>query len=267
MKKLLMAVLVAATMLALVVVPPADDAEAIIGGYDAPQGYFPFVTALYWTGLEPSKDSQFCTGSLVDDEWVLTAAHCVEGLPPELISTVTNRSNLTNDSVGTERVADAYYIHPRYDSNDAWDAALVHLEEPVTGVNPALILPTTNNVWETPGTWNYIAGWGQTNTGPDNPANYPNILRYTIVPVHYEQTMQSYYGQHYYPNIQVGAGTTEQDACYGDSGGPMFNAYGGWFYVVGIVSWAKGCATHYPGIYTETNADVTRDWIASVAGV
>ncbi|KAJ2366927.1 hypothetical protein IW150_005808, partial [Coemansia sp. RSA 2607] len=49
----------------------AAESERIIGGSPAPSGEFPFAVHLF------KNDSPYCGGTLIDTEWVVTAAHCV----------------------------------------------------------------------------------------------------------------------------------------------------------------------------------------------
>lgn len=49
----------------------------IVGGVVAKAGAWPWQVAFLWNkGYD--EGIQFCGGSLVDPEWVLTAAHCFE---------------------------------------------------------------------------------------------------------------------------------------------------------------------------------------------
>ena len=45
-----------------------------MGGTQAQEDSWPWQALLARTG-----GSQFCGGSLIDEQWVLTAAHCVDG--------------------------------------------------------------------------------------------------------------------------------------------------------------------------------------------
>lgn len=56
------------------------------------------------------------------------------------------------------------------------------------------------------------------------------------------------------------------DHCYGDSGGPLVEDHNGHVRLIGVVSFAKGCAKpNYPGVYARVSS--VRRWIESVTGI
>ena len=75
------------------------------------------------------------------------------------------------------------------------------------------------------------------------------------------------YGQFMVDETTICAGTGEQDACYGDSGGPLIIR--GDMYEplqVGVVSWGLGCArANSPGVYARISAYT--GWISDTIGV
>lgn len=58
--------------------PESDVTTKIVGGNVAPNGAFPFIVSL------SSGGKHFCGGSLLNEEYVLTASHCLFKPPPNI---------------------------------------------------------------------------------------------------------------------------------------------------------------------------------------
>jgi hypothetical protein len=127
----------------------ASDARAIIRRHDVADseyivdpGELPQVIDL----LEPGD----CLATLIDPEWLITAAHCTEGLTlPHAVPIA-----------GTSRAVAAIVDHPGYDGWDH-DVSLLRLEEPVTDVAPLPLYRDTGEVGKTV----ILVGRGDTGTG------------------------------------------------------------------------------------------------------
>ncbi|XP_072035696.1 mannan-binding lectin serine protease 1-like [Amphiura filiformis] len=252
----------------------------IIGGREVVQGSWPWQTFISITARESEWDrsSSFCGGSLLNEEWVLTAAHCVTGgnavhtryygnaIPTDAIELVVglhDRNNMDSRSVTIH--TDQIIVHPNYEASsyDA-DIALLHLNESVTFTDyiRPLCLPTQNpNSDQTVGnedtrvdhdTSGVLTGWGFTETGAQS-----DVLKEVYVPLVSRETCRAS-TEHVVTSNMVCAGATEggSDSCKGDSGGALMfvnsTILPDRFYAYGIVSWGDvdcGSAGTY-GVYT-----------------
>jgi secreted trypsin-like serine protease len=105
----------------------------------------------------------YSTAVLIDSEWVLTAAHCLEveasyyGVTPDTNNTVfyiggedASKTNSVGDpSEGSLYGIDQIVIHPNYSNGEGYDLALLNLSTPVSGITPAII--NTSSSEYTPG--------------------------------------------------------------------------------------------------------------------
>jgi len=249
--------LIAALVLAAVPVRagPAPDPD-IVGGTQAGPDEFPFMVALVHADEPNTFQAQFCGGSLIDAEWVLTAGHCVHGAPPGDVEVYANDYDLKGD--GDRIEVDAIFIHPEYDGSTLEnDMALLRLAEPAKvdpGVNDTvrLAIPADWSQFDE-GDLATVIGWGDTEEQPPGTPEFPRRLRKAEVPVQSNQDCAGAYSGFDFPEmICAGFDLGAVDSCQGDSGGPLLIPQGdGTHLQVGIVSWGIGCADPEKfGVYT-----------------
>ncbi|XP_067298439.1 coagulation factor VII [Pseudorasbora parva] len=224
--------------------PEADLRARIVGGAECPKGHCP------WQVLLKYGPKGFCGGVIYKPTWILTAAHCLEKIKVKFLSIVAGEHDI-EEVEGTEQVVQVEQIimHPDYVSETADnDIALLRLSEPVIygpyAVPICLPLRETaeRELWAV--SKHTVSGWGKrSEEGPTS-----RLLRKLLVPrIRTQECLES-------SNISLTsnmfcAGYIEgkQDSCKGDSGGPLVTRFRDTIFLLGIVSWGKGCAR--PGSY------------------
>ncbi|NWR34709.1 ENTK Enteropeptidase, partial [Tachuris rubrigastra] len=137
-----------------------NNATRIVGGSDARREAWPWIVSLHFNLLP------VCGASLVSDEWLVTAAHCVYGrqLKPsrwQAVLSLYAQSDLTQPSTVVRNI-DRIIMNPHYmkQTKDS-DIALMHLQHKVqyTDYIQPICLPEKNQQF-LPGINCSIAGWG-----------------------------------------------------------------------------------------------------------
>ena len=206
----------------------------IVGGTEVdpacPDCKYPFMVSVQWTG---NWGGHYCGGSLVREDWVVTAAHCMTG---ESTSGTVVKIGLhnVNGTTGSEtRYIDEIIIHPNYNSNSLNnDYALLHLTQP-SSFEP-IQLVTDDSHDEEP-VMSTVMGWGATSSGGWS----SNTLLEVDVPI--DDSCGSIGNQVTNNMICAGDSNGGEDSCQGDSGGPLIMTNSdGEYELIGIVSWGYG---------------------------
>ncbi|MBE4423801.1 serine protease [Vibrio parahaemolyticus] len=268
MKKTLVAFLIGLTLPATTIAdtlkPVQNDVSTrIIGGEPANTSDWKFIASLVRKG-QPTSIGHFCGGSFLGGKYVLTAAHCVEGLNSDDLDIVLGLYDQNRESQAQRIAVNNIYSHTAYNSHTTNnDIALIELEHSVDSATIDLATPEVLDSVRV-GDKLHVAGWGNTST---TDRVYPTVLQQVDLEYVDRATCQNLSGN--YSNVSddgicAGYYWGGKDSCQGDSGGPLIVDYNGINKLLGVVSWGDGCAQpNAYGVYANVAHFQHNGWIDS----
>jgi len=239
----------------------------IIGGDDVERNEWPWLVAL--GSYRRKQFSHFCGGTLLNKDWVLTAAHCVAEYENQCIdikrfAVKVGEHHLGEDTNEEEVIpVKKIIIHKDYDHNadiPRNDIALVQLSKSantdIDEIGSACLPSKKHQKYMKKNC--YVIGWGSTEND-----EYPQIAKDVKVKiVNFDKCNKKYKKKLDDGMLCAGVIGSGRDSCQGDSGGPLVCNMKKTWSLVGVVSWGYGCAQKHSGVYTDVYD--YKDWIQSV---
>lgn len=222
-----------------------------------------------WQALIFPGPNALCGGALISATWVVTAAHCVQGVDPSTIQVFAGVTAISQRSAAAALPVAQVFVHPDVNASTyANDVALLQLAQPwtPTPARQAILLPFGQDPsFPSAGAAAVVSGWGQTaQQGPSS-----DQLQSAGVSVLADVAgVCGQYGALYSGAAHVCAGGPggQVDTCNGDSGGPLVVDVNGTKVLAGITSVGNGCAqADYPGLYTRITTVLP--WIDQIADI
>ncbi|XP_055301608.1 serine protease persephone-like [Sitodiplosis mosellana] len=243
----------------------------ILGGAPAKTDEFPWMAALGHLNSELKVEFN-CGGTLISNNFVLTAAHCVKH-SLRLVLVRLGKQNLTDGTEAVDRTIEDIITHPDYSAMTKLnDIALIRIKAVKFAKNviPACLqmdvrdMPSNEPL--------IVTGWGSVSAERTNKSSTLLKTQLKTMPIaECSSTLLSNRTSNLSSLKNITNGqycafdpNAQNDSCQGDSGGPLqtFTDDSSISTVVGIVSFGISCGTAMPAVYTRVAYYL--DWIESI---
>ncbi|CAF1094871.1 unnamed protein product [Brachionus calyciflorus] len=243
----------------------ANGSNRIIDGDDAAPHSYPFIVSLHYKSALYGN-LHICGGSILNDQWVLTAGHCIESfydVRNEKYSVITGLHKLNEYSSSQVYIVQEVFTNFISSNILKDDWALLKLKTRIKfddKVQPIELSQTPSE--------NFIdkclvtAGWGSTSKTFD--PKVPNKLQETYLRVINDDSKCKINNEWEKNSTFCTKSPTSRPytmTCSGDSGGPLFsfNKTDQKWYLEGITSYVvmkfqnskRQCLPKYPGFFTK----------------
>jgi secreted trypsin-like serine protease len=236
----------------VVAVQDTDQAQAITYGQEIVDASTskPWVASIWYAEEGEDYLDFICSGSLIEKDVVLTAAHCVDR---DGMYAVQLRADTLEDE-WLFIYSSAEWSSPRYDRKSIQnDIGLILLQEPVVDFSPVpwaskKLLKRVDKL-----TKFKLYGWGQ-----DQNKDLASFLRFSTLNSQTKAALKDFTAKQFNQKTTIAAGRYLKNervysgACYGDSGGPLTASILGIEILVGITSYgAESCRAKVPSVFTK----------------
>lgn len=229
----------------------------IVGGKRANVSEYGWMAVL----VENLSRRAFCGGSLINDQFILTAGHCMLKQDESSFHVVIGENDITSPNSESLFRVKRVFTHPLFSGppDFANDLSLVQLDRKVdiSARRTPVCLPRSSvSVYPT-SRYGYlmVAGWGLLQEKGRQPK--------TLIEADVIQRSSAYCSRVYGPKFtsrHICANSLSSSVCNGDSGGPLMLRSSGKIFEIGVVSYGYVCGNfRYPAAFTRTQSYL--DWI------
>lgn len=246
---------------AAVSIKTTDIYRRIVGGNETEKFEYPWLTTIQ------RRSVHICGGVLLNQDTMITAAHCHNGTITPFLRVYAHRHNIVIPrwiEQGLEFDVKSIALHPEYDVANRWfehDVAVWKLKLIRGDFNktPLKEIILNGDYYSNSMTKLMIAGWGTTHSRPQLPSWRMRKKEVRLIP---DSECRNTYRKLSKTGIcAIGANGKPDSACYGDSGGPLFaEGADGNVTIIGLSSHGYECGKRgQPMVYTKISAVL--DWI------